>query len=74
MKSKPVVRYDKFTYESCDETHAVKQKLTRIAVLKGQEVKAVNKAREDGYQWYIGNKGKETLEFYKVETVEVEVS
>ena len=37
MKSKPIVKYDNFTFEFCDEIHQVKEKLTLIAVLKGEE-------------------------------------
>ena len=68
---KPVVRYETTTYEFCDETHQVKEKLTLIAVLRGEEAKAVNRARGDGFSMtYDGTKGKERLEFYKVKTVE----
>ena len=71
MKVKPVVKYDNFTVESCGETHQVKEKLTRIAVLKGEEAKAVNRARRDGFSMvYDGTKGKERIEFYKCKTVE----
>ncbi len=71
MKAKPVVKYDNFTFEFCGETHQVKKKLTRIAVLKGEEAKAVNRARRDGFRTaYDGTKGKERLDFYKDETVE----
>jgi hypothetical protein len=66
MKAKPEVWYDNFTYESGDETHQIKQKLTRIAVLKGEEAKAVNMARKNGFvMTYSGTKGKERLDFYK---------
>jgi hypothetical protein len=69
--TKPVVKYDNFTFEFCGETHQVKEKLTRIAVLKGEDAKAVNGTRTDGLcMAYDGTKGKERLEFYKVETVE----
>ena len=69
--TKPVVKYDNFTFEFCGETHQVKEKLTRIAVLKGEEAKAVNRARRDGFSMeYDGTKGKERSEFYKPETVE----
>jgi hypothetical protein len=69
MKSKPVVKYDSFTFEFCGET--VKEKLTRIAVLKAEEAKAVNRTRRDGLcMAYDGTKGKERLEFYKCVTVE----
>ena len=71
MKAKPVVKYETTTYEFCDETHQVKEKLTHIAVLKGEEAKAVNRARRDGFSMtYDGTKGKERLNFYKVKTVE----
>ena len=70
MKSKPLVKYDNFTVELLGETHQVKEKLTRIAVLKGEEAKAVNRARRDGFSMeYDGTKGKERLEFYKCVTV-----
>ena len=53
------------------ETHEVKQKLTRIGVLKGEEAKAVNRTRRDGLCIaYVGAKGKERLEFYKVRNME----
>ena len=49
----------------------MKEKLTRIAVLKGEEAKALNRARRDGFSMeYDGTKGKERLDFYKVVTVE----
>ena len=49
----------------------MKEKLTRIAVLKGEEAKALNRARSHGFSMeYDGTKGKERLEFYKCETVE----
>ncbi len=69
---KPLVKYDNFTYESGDETHQVKQKLTLIGVLKGLEAKAVNRARKDGFSMiYVdGTKGKERLNFYKVKIVQ----
>jgi hypothetical protein len=71
MKAKPVVWYDNFTYESCGETHQIKQKLTRVAVLEGEEAKAVNRARRDGFvMTYSGTKGNQRLGFYKAETVE----
>ena len=64
MKAKPVVNYDNFTFEFCGETHQVKKKLTLIAVLKGEEAKAVNMARRDGFRMsYDGTKGKERIEF-----------
>ena len=49
MKAKPVVKYDNFTFEFCGETRQVKRKLILIAVLKGEEAKAVNRARRDGF-------------------------
>ena len=71
MKAKPVVKYDNHTFEFCDEIHQVKEKLTRIAVLKGKEAKALDRARKDGFSMeYDGTKGKERLEFYKCKTVE----
>ena len=70
MKAKPVVKNDNFTFEFCGETHQVKKKLTCIAVLKGEEAKALNRSRHDFTIYYDGTKGKERLEFYKEETVE----
>ena len=71
MKAKSVVKFDNFTFEFCGETHQVKKKLTRIAVLKGEEAKAVNSARNDGFRMaYDGTKGKERMNFYKDVTVE----
>ena len=71
MKAKPIVKYDNFTVELFDEIHQVKEKLTRIAVLKGEEAKAVNRARRDGFSMeYDGTMGRERLEFYKCVTVE----
>jgi hypothetical protein len=70
MKAKPV-KFDNFTFEFCGETHQVKKKLTLIAVLKGEEAKAVNMARRDGFRMsYDGTKGKERMNFYKDVTVE----
>lgn len=71
MKSKPVVKYENFTVELSGETHQIKHKLTQIAVLKGEEARALNRARRDGFVMsYSGTKGKERLDFYKTETVE----
>ena len=71
MKAKPVVKYENFTFEFCGETRQVKEKLTLIAVLKGEEAKAVNRARRDGFRMaYDRTKGKERMNFYKEETVE----
>ena len=56
-------------FESGDEIHQVKQKLTLIAVLKGKEAKAVNRARKDGFSM-IYDRTKSNLNFYKVATVE----
>ena len=40
--------------------HQVKEKLTLIAVLKGEAAKAVNRTRRDGFSMeYDGTKGKE---------------
>jgi len=70
MTSKPVVKYDNVTFEFCGETHQVKQKLTQVAVLKGEEAKALNRARDGFVMSYSGTKGKKRLNFYKAETVE----
>ena len=51
----------------CDETHKVKQKLTQIAVLKGEETKALNRARKD---WFVMSYSGGRMNFFKVETVE----
>ena len=71
MKAKPAVKYETITYDFCGETHQAKEKLTRIAVLKGEDAKAVNRTRRDGLSMqYDNTKGRERLEFYKCETVE----
>jgi len=70
MNIKPVVKYENFTYEFCDEIHQVKKKLTLIGVLKGEEAKALNRLRNDFTIYYDRTKGKERLEFYKEQTVE----
>jgi hypothetical protein len=74
MKSKPAVKYDSYKVELCGETHQIKQKLTRIAVLNGEEAKSVNTTRTkgDGFitRYSGGTKGKGRLGFFEAETVE----